>query len=155
MRWLLAIIVTGGVGWAALAQAQTVPSPPTFAYLYGRVTVGVENVSPETQPVLAFVNGTSCGGAPTETFIATEGDDTPDEDVGATVYVIDVLADGESSYEREGCGHPGDPITIYLPSIGRMGSSQPLFQAGHTRADIELDVVLQFRASVPQLAIDP
>ncbi len=158
MRRLLETIATGGIatalGWAALVQAQTPPGPPTFAYVYGRVTLNGENITPETQPVLAFVNGNSCGGAPAQTFVATDGDVVPEEDIGATVYVIDVLADGENTYERDGCGNPGDPIVLYLPGIGRMAGVQPLFQAGPIRADIELDVSLQFRASLPQLATD-
>jgi hypothetical protein len=153
MRWLIATLVTAGIASWALAESQAQPAPPTFAYLFGRVTVEGENVSPEAQPVLAFVNGKSCGEAAT-TFVATEGEDVPDDDVGSTVYVIDVLGDGTHNYEREGCGHPGDPITIYLPTIGRMASARPLFQAGPTRADVELDILLAFRAGVPQLASD-
>jgi hypothetical protein len=147
------LVAAGIASIAAAAQGQ--PAPPTFAYLNGRVTVNEANVSPEYQPVLAFVHGNSCGGALTNTFVATEGDDVPEEDVGSTVYVIDVLSDGSQNYERAGCGRPGDVITLYLPSIGRMASAQPLFQAGPTRADIELDVALDFRARAPQLAGDP
>lgn len=159
MRTLLATFGAGGIvaalGWTAFAQAQSPPGPPTFAYLYGRVTLNGANVSPEMQPVVAFVNGNSCGGAPAQTFVATDGDDVPDQDIGATVYVVDVLAGGAATYEREGCGHAGDPVILYFPAVGRMAAAQPLFQAGPIRADIELDIALQFRASLPQVATDP
>lgn len=142
--------VAGAVCSLALALAQ--PSPPTFAYLYGQVLVGGQNISPQTQPVIAFVNGKSCTGTPTTTFVATEGDDIPEEDVGRTVYVIDVLADGSALYERPGCGQAGDPIIFWFPEIGRMPSTRPLFQPGPTRADLELDVHLAYRGVVPELA---
>jgi hypothetical protein len=116
--------------------------------------VGGENIVPETQPIVAFVNGVSCGGSPAMTSVATDGDDVPEEDVGRTVYVIDVLANGTNTYERPGCGQPGLPITLYFPAIGRMSTQQPLFQSGPTRADLELDVVLSQRAGIPQLAAD-
>ena len=145
---------SAAIGWAALAGAQSPPGAPTFAYLYGQVLVGGENVAPESQPVIAFVNGISCGGAPTTTLVATEGDDVPEEDIGRTVYVIDVLANGTNNYERTGCGEPGLPIMLYLPAIGRMSSQQPLFQSGPIRADLELDIALTQRAGIPQLAAD-
>lgn len=151
------IVVVGGLvavlGWAG-ALAQDAPGPPSFAYAYGRVLVNGENLAPEVQPVIAFVNGKSCGGAPVSTFVATPGDDVPDEDVGRTVYVIDVLADGTNTYERPGCGRSGDPIMLYFPTIGRSSTQQPLFQPGPLRTDLELDVALQFRATLPQLSGD-
>lgn len=146
--------VSVALGWAALAAAQSPPGAPTFAYVYGQVLIGGANISPETQPVIAFVNGVSCGGTPTTTIVAAEGDDVPEEDIGRTVYVIDVLANGTNTYERLGCGQPGIPITLYLPSIGRMSSQQPLFQSGPIRVDLELDVALSQRAGIPQLAAD-
>ncbi|MGH2627842.1 MAG: hypothetical protein ACRDHY_14465, partial [Anaerolineales bacterium] len=102
---IAATAFAAAVGCAALVQAQA-PAPPTFGYLFGQVTVEGENIAPETQPVIAFVNGVSCGSA--QTFIAIEGDEVPPADVGRTVYVIDVFADGARNYERPGCGHPGD-----------------------------------------------
>ena len=140
--------------FGSLAVAQSPPSPPTFTYLYGQALVGGENLSPENQPVVAFVNGRSCGGGTAQTFVATEGQDVPVEDVGRTVYVIDVLADGTNNYERAGCGHPGDPILLYFPMSGRMASTQPLFQAGPLRADVDLGVALPQRASIPQVTSD-
>ena len=148
----LAVLVAAGAVYSVVAALAQAPSPPTFAYLYGRVAVDGANVVPETQPVIAFVNGKSCEGAPTQTFVAAEGDDVPPEDIGRTVYVIDVLADGENVYEREGCGHPGDPILLYLPAIGRMSSTQPLFQPGPLRADLPLDLWLSYRQVVPAVA---
>lgn len=139
------------IGWAALAQAQ--PAPPTFATFYGQVLVGGENLDPVTQPVIAFVNGKSCGVA-TQTLIAEPGEGVPEDDVGKTVYVIDVLADGSDNYERIGCGHPGDPITLYFPVAGRTSTTQPLFQALQTRADIDLDISLSHSAGIPSLAAD-
>ncbi len=141
-------------GVASLSSAQNPPGPPSYGYVYGRVLVGGENISPEIQPVVAFVNGKSCGGGSAQTFVAVEGQDVPAEDVGRTVFVIDVLADGTKNYERSGCGHPGDPIALYFPAIGRSATFTPLFQAGPLRADIELDVVFAQRASLPQVASD-
>jgi hypothetical protein len=103
--------------------------------------------------VIAFVNGQSCG-APANTLVAVEGDDVPEEDVGRTVYVIDVLANGANNYEREGCGQPGDAIMLYFPASGRASSEQPLFQAGPSRVDLELDVMLGHRVGLPSLASD-
>jgi hypothetical protein len=154
MRWFVATLVTGGMAFAAAAEAQSPPAPPTFAYLYGRATVGGENIVPESQPLLAFVNGKSCGAMAANTFVAADGDGVPEEDVGSTVYVIDVLAGGDRNYERPGCGQTGDPITLYPPAMGRLPSVQPLFRAGPMRADLEFDVNLQFRAILPQLAPD-
>ena len=151
---LLIAAASAAAGWAALAGAQSPPGAPTFAYVYGRVLQGGENISPEAQPVIAIVNGASCGGTPTTTLVATEGDDVPEEDVGRTVYVIDVLANGTNTYERAGCGQPGLPITLYFPAIGRMSSQQPLFQAGPIRADLELDIALIHRSTVSQVASD-
>lgn len=142
------------LSWASLSLAQNPPGPPSYAYLYGQALVGGENINPAIQPVVAFVNGKSCGSGTAQTFIATKGQDVPDEDVGRTVYVIDVLADGTKNYERPGCGHPGDPITIYFPDIERMSSFEPLFQAGGLRANLELDVTLSHRGVLPQLASD-
>ncbi|MEX0782745.1 MAG: hypothetical protein WD557_08850 [Dehalococcoidia bacterium] len=138
----------------ALVHAQSPPGAPTFAYVYGRVLLGGENLIPDTQPVIAFVNGKACGGTPTNTLVASEGDDVKPEDVGRTVYVIDVLADGTNTYERLGCGRPGDPILLYFPAAGRTSSVQPLFQSGPLRADLELDIALSQRAGIPQLAAD-
>jgi hypothetical protein len=129
----------------ALAQA---PSR-LFAYLYGRVAVDGECRAGDAAR-LAFV-GKSCEVRP-RNFVTTEGDDIPPEDIGKTVYVVDVLADGHNVYEREGCAHPGDPILLYLPAIGRMSSTQPLFQPGPVRADLQLDIWLGYRQVVPAVA---
>lgn len=156
--WTRTLMAAGGViavaTFGSLAMAQTPPTPPTFTYLYGLALLGGENLSPENQPVVAFVNGQSCGGGTAQTFVATEGENVPDGDVGRTVYVIDVLADGTKTYERAGCGHPGDPILLYFPMSGRMASTQPLFQAGPLRADVDLGVALPHRAVIPQVASD-
>ena len=157
-KQLRAALAAGGLvaalSLAAPSGAQNPPTPPSFTYLYGQALLGGENVAPEVQPVVAFVNGKSCGGGSPQTFVATEGTDVPEEDVGRTVYVIDVLADGTKNYERPGCGRPGDAILIYFPKVGRMAGVQPLFQAGPLRADLELEVALGYRGVLPQLAND-
>lgn len=156
LRHRSAVIAVSGAlaALVSLGLAESQPVPPSFAYLYGRVLVEGENISPESQPVMAFVNGKSCGGAPSNTFVAIEGEGVPDEDVGRTVYVLDVLADGTKVYERPGCGHTGDQVILYFPVIGRMSSQRPLFQPGPQRADLELDIALQFRAGIPAIATD-
>jgi hypothetical protein len=142
-----------GASWLGLAGAQSPPAAPTFAYIYGQALINGQNLTPEVQPVIAFVNGQSCG-APATTLVATEGDDVPEEDVGRTVYVIDVLADGTDNYERPGCGEAGDPVVLYFPASGRISTDQPIFQSGPIRADLDLDVALDNRAGLPSLASD-
>ena len=134
------------VALALPATAQTPPFPDFF-YPYGRALVGGQNLSPEVQPVLAFVNGNLCGSAMTK--LATE-----EADAGKTVYVVNVLHDGAGAGQRPGCGHPGDPVTLYFPSGHYIGGTKPAFQSGAgARVDQNL-TPLSFRASAPLLARD-
>lgn len=128
------------------------PPQPDFFWPYGTVQVAGENLAPETQPVLALVNGKVCGEA--TTLIATPGPGVPPGDVGKTVYVIDVLADGGSTGQRAGCGNPGDSVMLYFPLSSRIALQQLSFFAGGQRADIELGVELQYRLQGPMLAND-
>jgi hypothetical protein len=112
------------------------PGVPDFFWPYGRVLVNGANLSPTAQPVVALVNGKVCGFA--ETKVATAEPGTPAEDVGKTVYVIDVLADGPGAGQRPGCGHPGDPVTLYFPGSHLIADVQPTFQQGPLRLDLNL-----------------
>jgi hypothetical protein len=123
------------------ATAQTPPFPDFF-YPYGQAQSAGANLDPAVQPVLAFVNGTLCGSAMTQ--VATEG-----ADAGKTVYVVNVLHDGTGPGQRPGCGHAGDPVTLYFPQDHRLGSTTATFQPGSgSRVDQNL-VQLPFRLPVP------
>lgn len=128
------------------------PPQPDFFWPYGTVQRDGANIEPAEQPMIAFVNGSSCGDAFTR--IAPEGPDTPQGDAGKTVYVVDVLADGTNPGDRAGCGHPGNPVLFYLPLIGRMAAQQPLFTAGSARVDLDLTIELSNRLVAPVTAAD-
>ncbi|MBA4181617.1 MAG: hypothetical protein C0506_13585 [Anaerolinea sp.] len=140
-------VVAGG---APGASAQTPPAP-SFYWPYGIVQIAGTNLTPPAQPVIAFVNGKACGSGATTVAAAAEG--TPAGDVGKTVYVIDVLADGAATGERPGCGRAGDPVTLYFPQSG-VAAQQPLFKQGGQRVDLDITVQTGFRAALPALAAD-
>ena len=124
-----ALLVLGCVAMATASQATAVDPPqPDFFWPYGRVQVGRANLAPSEQPVVALIGGIVCGSATTR--IATPGPDTPAEDAGKTVYVVDVLADGSGPGQRPGCGHVGSPVTLYFPGSGRIAGHHPTFQIG-------------------------
>jgi hypothetical protein len=95
------IHATAPVTWFVTAPAVTaaqqaaLPAPP--ATFYGEVRAG-DGFSPgEGMPVVAYVAGARCGQS--ETRLVD----------GRVVYVVDVLADGESAL---GCGAPGRRVTF-------------------------------------------
>ncbi len=135
----------------AQADAQT-PPQPDFFWPYGVIQAGGANVDPVAQPLIAFVRGTSCGAATTK--LALAGADVPAGDVGKTVFVVDVLADGNGAGQRPGCGRIGDPVTLWLPLIGRMGTQQPAFKQGEMRVDVDVAVALSQRRWLPIVSSD-
>ncbi len=141
----------GGAFFAANVSAQA-PGPPDFFLIYGQVQVNGANISPEVQPVIAYVNGKVCGQG--ETLVATEGENVPESEIGKTVYRIDVRADGTRVDQTPGCGRSGDKVTLYFPSIQRFGAQEPTFKTGSERVDIALGGALQYRLVSPLVARD-
>lgn len=97
------------------------PPQPDFAWPYGKVQQDGANITPGVQRVIALVNGKACGEG--MTLVAQAGPGVPAGDVGKTVYVVDVLADGTSPGQRVGCGHPGDIISLYFPGFAPAGGA--------------------------------
>lgn len=128
------------------------PPQPDFAWPYGKVQQDDANLAPAVQRVIGIVNGKACGEA--MTLIALAGVGVPAGDVGKTVYVVDVLADGPNSGQRPGCGRPGDIISLYFPDSHRLAAQQTTFQAGSQRLDVDLAPELVFRLQGPMLAND-
>lgn len=152
-RKFLALLVPA-LGALVLAGVATADSPPVpdFFWPYGLIQANGTDISPQVQTVMAFVNGHSCGTAQTQVASAAPG--TPPGDVGHTVYVINVLADGTSAGDRAGCGHPGDPVTLYLPQSHLIAQQQPAFQQGNQRVDLNMSVQLSNQSVIPSLAND-
>ncbi len=140
-----------GFGAAGLVSAAG-PPQPDFAWPYGRVQQDGANIAPAVQRVIALVNGKACGEA--ITLVAQAGSGVPTGDVGKTVYVVDVFADGANPGQRPGCGHPGDVISLYFPDSHRLAAQQTTFQTGSQRFDIDLASELVFRLQGPMLAND-
>ncbi len=146
------VLASAFLGLHVSDSAAQTPPQPDFAWPYGVVQAAGANLDPAEQPVLALLNGRVCGHATTEVAAAQDG--TPASDVGKTVYVVDVLANGTESGHLPGCGTPGAPITLYFPVAGRVALQQPLFAQGGQRADLELGQPLVFRLQAPLLASD-
>ena len=134
---------------SALSQS---PSPPDFFWPYGTVQAGGSNIEPAQQTVIGLVNGRACGDA--TTLVAPPGPGVPAGDVGKTVYVVDVLADGFNLGQRPGCGHPGDTVYLYFVGSHRLAAQQAFFTAGGQRFDVQLGPELAFRLTAPVLASD-
>lgn len=153
IRHLATGVLASSILAAPVSGALAVDPPqPDFFWPYGIVQVDGANVSPELQPVLALVNGKVCGEA--TTLVATAGPGVPPGDVGKTVYVVDVLADGAATGQREGCGRPGDTVLLYFPASRRMAVQQLAFVSGGQRANVDLGAELQFRLQGPMVAND-
>jgi hypothetical protein len=146
---MLAFCCLGAGVTAALAVD---PPQPDFFWPYGQVQLDGANLEPEVQPVIAIVNGRACGEA--ETRVVEAGEGVPPADVGKTVYVVDVLADGSNEGQRVGCGRPGDAVTLYFPASHRFATGQLQFVVGSLRADVELGAALANRLPLPMLAGD-
>ncbi|GIW18864.1 hypothetical protein [Tepidiforma sp.] len=155
--WARRLMIFAGLLAAALSfpagsGAQQPPGPPDFAWPYGIVQADGANLDPAVQPVIALVNGKACGDGVTQ--VAAAGPGTPASDVGKTVYVVDVLADGSGPGQRPGCGAPGLPIRLWFPVARRFALQEPLFAPGGQRADVDLGPALPFRLTAPQAASD-
>lgn len=135
----------------SVAAAQLPPVPDHF-WPYGQVLLGGENIEPDEQLVIALVDGMACGFA--ETFIAEADPDTPADDVGRTVYVITVRADGTGPGQAPGCGVDGVPVSFWFPEAGRFANEQPLFHQGEARVDLSLGPGLGTRIPVPFVSDD-
>ncbi|MGI8925468.1 MAG: hypothetical protein ACR2HN_02330 [Tepidiformaceae bacterium] len=145
------------LGLLAAPQAGAVDPPgvPGLPFIaYGQVSSGGVNIVPSEQPILAFVNGNSCGSA--TTLVATAGDNVPPDEVGKTVYVIAVLAAGSSGAGTgPGCGRPGDRVTFYFPETRRLALERPTW-GGETdeRHNLTLGPPLATRARLIAVAAD-
>ena len=147
----LAVPALGAILLAGVAAADS-PPVPDFFWPYGLIQTNGNDISPQVQTVMAFVNGESCGTAQTQ--VATAADGTPPGDVGHTVYVINVLANGTSAGDRAGCGQANAPVTLYLPQSHLIAQQQPLFQQGSERVDLNMSVQLSNQSVVPSLSND-
>ena len=140
-----------GAGVVSYAGAQD-PPEPDFFWPYGTVQVDGANVEPAEQQVVAIVNGVACGES--MTFVAAPGPGVPAGDVGKTVYVVDVHADGVGAGQRVGCGSAGDAVALYFPELRRLALQQPVFVVGGQRVDLALGAELGFRLQGPMVASD-
>jgi hypothetical protein len=86
--------------------------------------------------------------------VATATADTPASDIGKTVYVIDVLADGSGPGQRPGCGRAGDPVLFWFPTLGALATQQPTFQPGESRLDLTADHPLPNRLTLLSVSTD-
>lgn len=128
------------------------PPQPDFFWPYGQVRLDGANIDPAEQPVIGLVNGRACGQATTR--VAQAGPGVPAGDVGKTVFVVDILANGLEVGHRPGCGHPGDAVQLYFPLARRLGVQGALFVAGPQRLDVDLGPELQFALRGPMVASD-
>lgn len=152
-RSALGLLFSLLLGAAAVSTALADSPPvPDFFFPYGKVQMNGANLNPAIQPVIAFANGKACGDS--QTLVATADPNTPADDVGKTVYVVDVLADGTALGQRPKCGHPGDAVTLYFPVAHAIGNQTPTFQQGGERVDLDLTTNLSNRLTTPQVAID-
>ncbi len=119
------------------------PPQPDFFWPYGRVSLDGQNAEPSEQTVIGLIRGRACGEATTK--VAEAGAGVPLADVGATVYVVDILAAGDQTGQRTGCGEAGDPVMLYFVGSRRIAVQQPLFAAGSQRVDVDLGPELAFQ----------
>jgi hypothetical protein len=152
-RSVVALALAAFAALAALsAVAADSPPIPDFFWPYGKALVNGANLVPAQQTVVGIVNNRACG--VDKTLVATASPGTPADDVGKTVYVVNILADGTASGQQKGCGHPGDPVIIYFPESHRVGFPQATFQQGGQRVDLNLGPELSFRQLVPLASSD-
>ena len=128
------------------------PPAPDFYWPYGLARANGASVDPATQTLIEFVRGNSCGD--TQTKVALAGPNVPTSDIGNTVYVVDIAANGSLPGERPGCGQTGDPVLFYLPGMHRTALQQPLFHQGNERVDLDFDNQLPYQRRAPQVASD-
>lgn len=150
MVWLLASSFLALVGIVAVHADN--PPAPDFYWPYGIARVNGANLDPASQPVIAFVRGRACG--ETTSKVATAGANVPASDVGKTVYVVDIAANGSLAGQRPGCGQAGDPVLFYLPSLHRFALQQPQFHQGNERVDLDFDNRLPYQLRAMQVGKD-
>ncbi|OAI43099.1 hypothetical protein AYO38_02690 [bacterium SCGC AG-212-C10] len=151
--FVTAALILGAAVSGAIAQAQGTPGHPDAYVPYGQVQTGAGNISPPVQTILAIVNGKVCG--MDQTLIATAGPGTPEEEVGKTVYSIEVKAEGPNVFDIPGCGKPGDTVVFYLPVLGRLADQRvPFKSAVIERANLTFTTVLPHRVINPSAAKD-
>ncbi|MGE0599681.1 MAG: hypothetical protein AB7J35_11580 [Dehalococcoidia bacterium] len=136
---------------ASVASAED-PPQPDFFWPYGRVAIDGQPAQPADQTVIGLVNGMACGDATTK--VAQAGTGVPAEDIGATVYVVDVLAAGDGSGQRPGCGMPGDTVMLYFVGSRRIAVQQPVFTPGSQRVDVDLGPELSYQLVGAMVARD-
>lgn len=139
--------VAFGARWAAAAD----PPQPDFFWPYGRVTLEGGPVA-AGEVLVALIDGKACGDATTK--VAEPGPGVPAEDEGATVYVVDVLADGDGPGRRPGCGREGDLVMLYFAGSRRIAVQEPAFAAGPRRVDVELGPELAYQSHGAMVASD-
>jgi len=128
------------------------PSAPDFTTVFGPVQLDSQNILPNEQPVIAFVNGRSCG---TDTTQVAADVPSNEPDIGKTVYAVDVLADGTGFSQLPECGADGDTITFYFPALHRVANETSTFTGvGFKREELTLDSELIFRFPVPLVTAD-
>ena len=153
VRVAVLVLVSAFLALAAIPLAGAADPPqPDFFWPYGRVQLDGANIEPAEQTVIGIVNGIACGEA--TTLVATEGPGVPAGDVGKSVYVVDVLAEGTSAGHRAGCGRAGDSVLLYFAESHRIAQQVPLFAAGGLRVDVDLGSELVHRLRGPMLASD-
>lgn len=147
---VLALLLLG-LGAVSFAAAQD-PPQPDFFWPYGTVQLAGENIQPSQQRVIGLANGRACGES--TTLVAMAGPGVAAGDVGKTVYVVEILAEGAGAGHRPGCGRPGEPVMLYFPESRRLAQQQPSFVVGGQRVDVELGPELSYRLQGPMLASD-
>jgi len=103
----------------AVVSAQTLPDPPST--VTGSITDAAADV-PAGVRVEAYVRNKLCGES--ETVYTGDGD------ARVTVYVVDVVSNGQTT----GCGVDGDPVRIKVGD--RLSPKATVWEAGLVRFDI-------------------
>ena len=113
------LTLVASLAGVATTSAQTLPDPPST--VTGSITDAAGNM-PAGVRVEAYVRNKLCGES--ETVYTGDGA------ARVTVYVVDVISDGQT----EGCGVSGDPVRIKIGD--RLSPSATAWEAGLVRFDI-------------------
>ena len=149
---LLALAAIALAATSAASAAAQSPPLPNFFWSYGTVQLDAANLDPPEQPVVALVGGAACGSS--TTFIATASPDTPIEDLGRTVYSLNVRPDGTGAGQQSGCGREGESVLFWFPALSRFAFESPLFHQGEERVDLTLGPPLGVRLPLPFISDD-
>ena len=136
------------------ARPSNAANPPLTEFLsvYGHALVAGVNISPEQQRVIAMVRGRACGEG--HTLVPQAGEGIPPTDVGRTVFTVNVLPSGPGAGQRPGCAFVGDQVTLYFPESHRSTTLPLAYSPGGRRVDLDLDIDMQYRLVLPQVAKD-